>query len=336
MLILAVLGIAILARLPAAGSPFAAEIGLVDGAMKEKKLVLYSAMELPQTIEIIREFVEKFPFLDVELHPLETETLVERVQEEARFGTPGCDVLIGGGGYLQPLFEQNLLASYHSPQREFISQPLNDRAGFWSGFYLNHFALGYHTTLVKPEEVPKSYDDLLDPRWKGNRIAIDRTAHGLLRGFKPIWGADKAVAYLKRLAEQQPVMSRASIMAVDLLHSGNISLVIARAPVIQGYKKKLNSPIDLVFLEPVVAQIDAVMLSGRSTHPNAARLFVDYVLSNEGQRVLSSVQQIPVRLDGEASPAHLTQGYRWFVERPDRQVDFQKSVGMFREIFGVR
>ena len=118
--------------------------------------------------------------------------------------------------------------------------------------------------------------------------------------------------------------------------SGNISLVIARAAVIQGCKNKLNSPIELVVLEPVVAQIDAVMLSGQSLHPNAGRLFVDYVLSNEGQRVLSGVQQIPVRRDGEASPAPLAQGHRWFVERPDRQVDFQKSVGMFREIFCIR
>jgi ABC-type Fe3+ transport system substrate-binding protein len=337
MLLLAVLGIAIFAPLAAAQSPLVLAIGLTEGAMKEKKLVLYSAMELPQTIEVIREFVEKYPFLDVELHPLETETLVARVQSEARLGIPGCDVLIAGGGFLQPLFQERLLASYHSPKREFVSQALNDRAGFWSAFYINHFALGYHTTLVKQEQVPKTYEDLLEPRWKGNRIAIDSTAHGLLRGLGPIWGEDKALAYLKRLAEQQPVMSQASITAVDALHLGNVSMVIARTPVIQGYRQKLGSPIDWVFLEPVVAQIDAVMLSAQSAHPRAARLFVDYVLSKEGQSVLRGVQQMPVRRDMDATAKRRTRAsYQWFVERPDQHVNFHGTVKTFREVFGIQ
>ena len=78
-------------------------------------------------------------------------------------------------------------------------------------------------------------------------------------------------------------MARASITAVDSLHTGNVSMVIARAPVIQGYKKKLQSPIDWVSLGPTVAQIDAVMLSAHSPHPNAARLFADFVLSRRGR-----------------------------------------------------
>jgi iron(III) transport system substrate-binding protein len=119
------------------------------------------------------------------------------------------------------------------------------------------------TSLVRADEIPKSYEDLLNPRWKGNRIAIDSTAHGLLLGLAPIWGKEKAVAYLKRLAGQQPVMARASIAAVDSLHNGNVSMAIARAPVIEGYKKKLQSPVDWVFLEPIAAQIDAVMLSAQ-------------------------------------------------------------------------
>ena len=104
---------------------------------------------------------------------------------------------------------------------------------------------------MKEDEIPKSYDELLEPRWKDNRIAIDSTAHGLLRGLAAAWGEDKAVGYLKRLADQQPVMARASITAVDSLHTGNVSMVIARAPVIQGYKKKLGSPIDWIFSHPL-------------------------------------------------------------------------------------
>jgi len=232
--------------------------------------------------------------------------------------------------------EANLVASYHSPQREAVSEALNDSEGYWSGYYINPYVLGYSTTLVNEEEIPKSYDELLEPRWKDNQIAIDSTAHGLLRGFAAAWGKDKAVAYLKRLADQQPVMAHASITAVDSLHTGNVAMVIARAPVIQGYKKKLQSPIDWIFLEPIVAQIDAVMLSSRSPHPIGARLFVDFVLSKEGQSALAGIQQIPVRRNMEPSSQPAFRGHRWFVERPDKHVNFQETVRQFREIFGIR
>jgi hypothetical protein len=131
-------------------------------------------------------------------------------------------------------------------------------------------------------------------------------------------------------------MTRASIMAVDSLHISNVSIVIARAPVIHGYKEKFGSAIDWRFLGPVVAQIDAVMLSAQSRSPNAARLFVDFVLSKDGQSGLAGVQQIPVRRDMEPRTKPVFQGHRWFVERPDERENFRETVKLFREIFGSR
>jgi ABC-type Fe3+ transport system substrate-binding protein len=334
-LLLALLGTAIFSQSAFARIRSVLDIQLVEGAMKEKKLVVYTAIDMPQNIEVVRDFLEKYPFLDVELHPREAERLVEKIQNEARRGISNWDVLIGGGGLFQPLLDEKLVVSYHSPERDAVSDALKDSESYWSGYYINPFVLGYSTTLVTEEVIPKSYEDLLDPRWKGNRIAIDSTAHGLLLGLAPIWGADKALAYLRGLAGQQPVMARASITAVDSLHTGNVSMVIARAPVIQGYKNKLQSPVDWVFLEPIVAQIDAVMLSAQSPHPNAARLFIDFVLSSEGQKALASVQQIPVRRDMEAQPKPPSQVNKWFVERPDKHIDFHKTVRSFREIFGI-
>jgi iron(III) transport system substrate-binding protein len=334
-LLLALLGAAVFSQPVLARPRSDLDMQLVEGAKKEKRVVFYTTMDLPQTIEVVRDFAQKYPFLDLELHPLEAETLVKRIQNEARSGMSTWDVLLGGSGIFQPLLEANLIVSYHSPQREAISDALNDSEGYWSGYYINPYVLGYNTTLVNQETIPKSYDGLLEPRWKGNRIAIDSTAHGLLRGLAAAWGEDKAVGYLKRLAGQQPVMARASITAVDSLHTGNVSMVIARAPVFQGYKKKLGSPIDWIFLGPVVAQIDAVMLSAQSRSLNAARLFVDFVLSKEGQSILAGVQQIPVRRDMEPRSKPGVQGHQWFMERPDKHENFRKTVKLFREILGL-
>ncbi|HEV8720435.1 MAG TPA: extracellular solute-binding protein [Candidatus Binatia bacterium] len=335
-LLLALVGTAFLWQPVLARPRLALEMQLLEGAMRERKLVLYTTTDLPQGIQVVHDFVQKYPFLDLEIHPLEAEALVTRVLNESRTATPRCDVLIGGGGVLQPLFEENLLASYQSLERGAVSEALNDSEGYWSGYYVNSYVLGYNTVLVKEEDIPKSYDDLLDPRWKGNRIAIDSTAHGLLRGLAPAWGEDKAVTYLKRLASQQPLISRASISAVETMHNGNVSLVIARAPVIQGYKDKFRSPIEWISLEPTIAQIDALMVSAQSPHPNAARLFVNFALSRVGQGALAGVQQIPVRRDMEANSKLAAGGHKWFVERPDQHVNFSATVKRFREIFGIR
>jgi iron(III) transport system substrate-binding protein len=308
----------------------------VEEAKKEQKLVFYTTMDLPQNIKVVHDFMEKYPFLDLELHPLEAETLVERVRSEARNGMSTWDVLLGGGGLFQPLLEADLIAPYHSPQREAVSDTLSHSQGYWSGYYINPYVLGYNTTSVKEAEIPKKYGELLDPRWKGNRIAIDGTAHGLLRGLAATWGQDKAVAYLKRLARQQPVIARASITAVDSLHLGAVSMAIARAPVIHGYKKKLGSPIEWAFLGPVIAQLDVVMLSTQSRSPNAARLFVDFILSKEGQSGLADVQQIPVRRDMEPRSNPVFQGHQWFVEQPDKHEKFGETAKLFRDIFGSR
>jgi ABC-type Fe3+ transport system substrate-binding protein len=131
-------------------------------------------------------------------------------------------------------------------------------------------------------------------------------------------------------------MARASIVAVETMHLGNVSMVIARAPVIQGYIEKLSSPIHWVTLEPVIAQIDAIMLAAQPPNPNAARLFIDFVLSREGQGAINAIQQIPVRRDMQAASTPIVLGHKWFVERPDKHVNFQETVRLFREIFGIK
>jgi iron(III) transport system substrate-binding protein len=239
---------------------------------------------------------------------------------------------MAGGGILRPLLDANLVLTYHSPERAALSDALKDSEGYWSGYAVNLYALAYNTNIVKEKDVPVSYDQLLEARWKG-KIAIDNTAYGLLRGLAASWGENKAVAYLKRLSNQQPVLARGSVTAVDSLHRGTVSLGIARAPVIQAYRERLHSPIQWVSLEPVISQIEVVMLSARPPNPNAARTFIDCVLSTEGQAALGAAgQQIPLQQDMDGSSKTTL---RWYLERPDKNVNFQQTIRLFRKIFGV-
>jgi iron(III) transport system substrate-binding protein len=121
----------------------AQNVGSIEGAKKEGKLVFYTTMDFPQNAELIRLFAEKYPFWNIGIHPLETETLIKRIQGEARSRLRTWDVLLAGGGLLHSLLEANLVLSYHSPERKALSEALKDSEGYWSGYAVNLYVLAY-------------------------------------------------------------------------------------------------------------------------------------------------------------------------------------------------
>ena len=118
------------------------------------------------------------------------------------------------------------------------------------------------------------------------------------------------------------------------MHTGGVSLFMARVPVIQGYKDKFQSPIDWNVLDPRIAQIDALMISAQSRHPNAARLFVNLLYRGRGRALLAGVQLIPVRRDMEAHTKRALRSHMWFVEPRISMSMFKKRSDCFGRYLG--
>jgi len=234
-----------------------------------------------------------------------------------------------------PLMERKLLASYHSPEAKSIEKDLVDPEGFWTAYYVNPYVLGFNTNLVKKASAPKTYEDLLDPKWKGKKISIDDEAFGLLSGLIRAWGKEKAVDFFKKLAAQNPVLMRGNTNRVQLTVAGEYSLIVAYAPTIQRETSR-GAPIDWVPLEPAVTQVNPVMIGSKAPHPNAARLFNDFLLSKEGQEMLRGMQRIPVRKDVEPDPPRLFRGFKYVIENPEDYEDFDATVKQYLEIFKLR
>lgn len=310
-------------------------MSVIEGAKKEKKLVLYTTADLPQIFNIAFQFVRKYPFMQLELFPATDAALLEKIRKEARTGIPSWDVLSGDGSVLMPLLEQNMVAPYRSPQRAAITDGLMDGDGYWSGYYVSPYVLGYDTRALKRQDIPKTYEELLEPRWRGNQIAMDSQGHSLLSGLMRAWGMDKAIDYLHRLAEQEPRMAAGSVTTVQFVRRGDSPLVIAHAPVIQAERRR-GTAIDWRPLGPVIAQINAVALSARAPHPNAARVFIDFILSNEGQNTFAGFQQITIRQDAKARLSPLFAGHKWIIERPDERMNFHKAGTLYQEILRLR
>ena len=308
---------------------------VIEAAKKEGEVVYYTTMTLSQSKKVVDKFQKKYPFIKTELFRTGGGPLLNKIVTEDRGGRNAWDVTVGRGEMVLPLMERKLLASYHSPEAKSIEKDLVDPEGFWTAYYVNPYVLGFNTNLVKKASAPKTYEDLLDPKWKGKKISIDDEAFGLLSGLIRAWGKEKAVDFFKKLAAQNPVLMRGNTNRVQLTVAGEYSLIVAYAPTIQRETSR-GAPIDWVPLEPVPVQVNPTMIAANAPHPNAARLLSDFLLSKEGQTMLVGFHRVPVREDVDPDPPRLFKGYKRIVEHPEEYKDFPGTVKLYQELFNLR
>jgi iron(III) transport system substrate-binding protein len=308
---------------------------IIDAARKEGEVVWYTTMSSDQSNAFMARFQQNYPFLKPSVTRLGGSALLNRILTEAKAGKHFFDVAHGTGEIVLPLMEMGLLAPYLSPERKMIPDDLKDKKGFWTSVYVNAVVLGYNTNLVKGQPLPRAYSDLLQPRWRGRKISLDDTYATFLQGLMSAWGKDKALDYLKKLAEQDPVVMRGSTVRVQLAAAGEFPLVIAYANIIQ-YLAEKGAPVDWVPLEPAVISVNTVMAGAKAIHPNAARLFIDFTLSKEGQEKLWDFQRIPSRSDVEPKPARLFRGYKRYVVHPEEMQNLDETAKLYSQILKTR
>jgi iron(III) transport system substrate-binding protein len=307
---------------------------VVEAAKKEGQLVYYTTMTLDQSKMVVDRFEKKFG-IKTTLFRTGGGPLLNKIFTEARGGRYDWDVVVGRGEMVLPMVERKLVSPYRSPEVKMIEQQLVDNEGYWTAYYVNSYVLGWNTQQVKKQDVPKSYEELLNPKWKGGQISLDTEAYGMMEGLKRVWGKEKAISYFKRLAAQDPVLKRGNTERVQLVVAGEYPLIIAYNQTIQRMTSR-GAPIDWLPLEPSVTQVNPIMLAAKAPHPNAARLFYDFVLSKEGQEMLRGFQRIPVRKDVEPDPPRLFCGFKIAVEAPEDYKDFDASLKQYLEIFKPR
>jgi iron(III) transport system substrate-binding protein len=240
---------------------------------------------------------------------------------------------ISSRGVIPALKRREIIGRYESPECKFVANDLKDKDGYWSAMYVNTVVLAYNTRMVKPGEVPKTYDDLLKPLWKGKKILNDTENFAWFDGLLKYWGRDKGVAYFRRLAQQDQVFQRGSRGRIQLVMAGEFPLTIAYGPHAQGYTSK-GAPIDWVPLEPVVFVVDTVSVAGKPPHPAAARLLIDFLFSKESQLKLRELNRIPSRVDIEPDPPRLFRGFKRVAQDIEDE-KLSESIDLFREIFGL-
>jgi iron(III) transport system substrate-binding protein len=261
---------------------------LTEGAKREGVLYYYGATNLSDIQELVKGFNRNYPFVDVRYTRLGGPSVVNRVITEYRAGVFNVDVLSMRGTLIPELMGKKIISKYKSPMVSFLRQGFADTEGYVSGYYATGYTLLYNSARVKPNEIPRSYEDLLNPRWKG-RLVMDREEYDWLAGMIDLMGENKATAIFKRLVHEQGVkFKRGHTLITQLVAAGEHDLLI------DGYVhnalqfKTKNAPVDFVFTNPTIVKPPSVVaIASNAPHPHAAALLLDYHLSKDAQEMMA-------------------------------------------------
>lgn len=306
---------------------------LIEGARKEGKLVWYASIGLEDGNELLKRFHEKYPFIATQIYRTGGEGMFTKIMAEARAERHLWDVLCSTPVESLIIQKKGLSAKYLSPQRKFYSEGFKDQEGYWTDLYVNLNVVGYNTRLVSTRDAPKAWNDLLDPRWKG-KMGMDTRPFYWFAGMLKIMGEKKGLEYMEKLSQQNITFRTGRVVTTQLMAAGELSIGITQHNQRVEEMKARGAPIEWIAIEPVIAEIHPLSLSARAAHPNAAKLFVDYLLSREGQSILAKFYRVPSRNDVDpVVPRLTTKGLNILPFDPSIAEDYERYVNLYRRIF---
>lgn len=279
---------------------------LIDGAKKEGKMVFYTSVETEFARLLTSGFEAKYPFVKTDIFRSSHERIFSRLNVERKTGSFAADVLSVGEFETYHMKKRGLITAYKSPSASVYPEGFKDPDGYWTDFYDNLIVAAYNTTRVKRDELPKSYEDLLQPRWR-RRMALERNEDRWFANMLYLMGEKKGMEFMRALAKQDVAIRSGRSLITQLLAAGEFDLQIVAYWYRPHLMKKQGAPVDWFALEPSLAALHPISIIDRAPHPNAAKLFIDYVLSEEGQRLFASRGREPARpgIRPEGYPNHL-------------------------------
>lgn len=265
---------------------------LIDGAKKEGTLNLYTSLTV-EDMSVLNAAFEKASGIKVRMWRASCDKVLQRVLAEHQTSRAEVDIIECNAPPLEALHREGVLQAVRAPgQADLIAAALPTHRE-WVGTRLNVFVHAYNTKLVKKDELPKTYADLLNPRWKG-RLSIEATDDDWFANVVRGLGEEKGLKLFRDIVAQNGLsVRRGHTLLTNLVASGEVPLALTVYNFTAEQVKQKGAPFDWFVLPPAIARANGVALAKRSPHPHAALLYYDFMIGDEGQQILFKRDFVP-------------------------------------------
>lgn len=268
---------------------------------KTGSVMLYSSMQEGQLQAIKEAFMIKYPNIDMDYYYAGTGKVITKIATEHQSGQVAADVIwVGDPSDYIGFKKEGILAKYSSPEAEgAIDAKFIDPDGYYTGARMMNMGIGYSTNLVKPEEAPQSWNDLLDPKWNGHIIMTDPSTAGTTKYavsslmLNPNYGAD----FFRKLKANGCELESGTTATHNAVAAQAYKVGIMLDYVTQNLIKE-GSPLGFVYLpHDLISIYSPIGLVEGATNEENGKLLYDFILSKEGQEVLVENNLLSVRND---------------------------------------
>jgi ABC-type Fe3+ transport system substrate-binding protein len=275
---------------------YAADSALYEAAKKEGQVVWYTSLIVNQAVRpLIAAFNTKYPGIDVKYARGDSGPNAIKVMNEARAGKVDGDVF-DGIATTPPLLKAGLVEKFVPADADKYPAALRDPEGRWNALIVYFLAPGVNTQLVGKDEI-NTAQDFLNPKWKGKIAWSTEPSSGCavyVGSVLQTMGEEKGMAFLRALAQQDIVNVDATNRAIlDQVILGQYAVALGIFNHHALLSEKKGAPVSWLKVEPISGVTHSIGLVKNAPHPNAAKLLIDFLLSEEGQRTFADVDYLP-------------------------------------------
>jgi len=261
-------------------------------AQKEGSVTLYTSFAERDLPPIAAAFEKKYG-IKLRVWRSASEKVLQRTLAEAAARRYEVDAVHSSAMEMEALHREGLLRPVDSPHaRDLIEGAVRPHRE-WTASYLSIWVQAYNTRLVKKSELPRSFEDLLDPRWKG-RLGIESHVWDWYSSVILRMGEQKGLEFFRELVAKNGLSVRSGhTLLNNLVVAGDVPMALTMYNFIADGAKRKGADVDWIALEPLIGRMSGIGVMRRAPHPNATLLFHDWLLSPEGQQVLASLDYVP-------------------------------------------
>jgi ABC-type Fe3+ transport system substrate-binding protein len=302
---------------------------LIEGAKKEGELTIYTSAQSDDMGALTGAYEKKYG-VKVSMWRASSEKVLQRAVAEARAGRYTMDIAETNGPEMESMHREKILQVVKSPHLADLIPQARLPHGEWVGTRLNVFVQAYNTTAIRKQDLPKRWEDLLDPKWKG-KLGIEQEDSDWLAGLFSEIGEAKGTRLFKEIVAKNGVSVRKGhTLLAQLVVSGEIPLALT----IYNYKaeqlKNKGAPIDWFAIGDAIARPNGVGVARRAPHPYAAVLFYDFEIGEEGQKILAKRDFVPTSRKVDTPLNKLPMR---FVDARVTLDEYEKWMKLYEDIF---